>query len=97
MNVSPVTSPRLSTVRVISTAILGMVFAASAAAAAPPAQGTSSLSKMPDSYLEMAGKDIYFWAWPMTNLYNRRLAFKDLPHAGLMGGTVPVGPSNQLS
>jgi hypothetical protein len=53
--------------------------------------------KMPDSYLEMAAKDIYFWAWPMTNVYNRRLAFKDLPHAGLMGGTVPVGPPNQLS
>jgi hypothetical protein len=47
---------------------------------------------MPDSYLEMAARDTYFWAWPMTNVYDRRLAFKDLPHAGLLGGTVPVGP-----
>ncbi len=45
----------------------------------------------------MAARDIYFWAWPMTNVYNRRLAFKDLPQPGLMGGTVPIAPSNRLS
>ena len=70
---------------------------ASFAQPAATAVGATSAMKMPDSYLEMAAKDVYFWAWPMTNLYNRRLTFKDLPHAGLIGGTVPVGPSNQLS
>lgn len=53
--------------------------------------------KMTDAYLQMAARDIYFWAWPMTNVYNRRLAFKDLPQPGLMGGTVPIAPSNRLS
>jgi hypothetical protein len=66
-------------------------------AADSEAIGRMAHTKMPDSYLEMAGKDVYFWAWPMTNVYNRRVLFKDLPHAGLMGGTVPVGPPNQLS
>jgi hypothetical protein len=52
-----------------------------------PVAGT----KMTDSYLQMAARNIYFWAWPMTNVYNRRLAFKDLPEPGLMGGTRPAG------
>ncbi len=58
-----------------------------------PVAGT----KMTDSYLQMAARNIYFWAWPMTNVYNRRLAFKELPEPGLMGGTVPVAPPNRLS
>ena len=59
--------------------------------------GPAAGMKMTDSYLEMAARDVFFWAWPMTNIYNRRIKFKDLPHAGLVGGTVPVGPPNQLS
>ena len=25
----------------------------------------------------MVARDAYFWAWPLVNIYNRRLAFKD--------------------
>ena len=32
----------------------------------------------------------------MVNVYNRRLAFKDTPEPGLMGGIVPVAPPNRL-
>jgi hypothetical protein len=48
-------------------------------------------------YARVLGRLAYFWAWPMTNLHNRRAAFKDLPEPGLMGGIVPVAPSNQLA
>lgn len=27
----------------------------------------------------MVAREAYFWAWPMVNVYNRRLAFKDRP------------------
>lgn len=45
----------------------------------------------------MVARDAYFWAWPMVNIYNRRLKFKDLPEPGLMGGFVPVAPLNHVS
>lgn len=92
----------------LSSSLLSMVLALVAAdavhAEAQPTQGASAEvagpvpgTKMTDAYLQMAARNIYFWAWPMTNIYNRRLAFKDLPEPGLMGGTVPIAPSNRLS
>jgi hypothetical protein len=44
----------------------------------------------------MVARDAYFWAWPMVNVYNRRLTFKAVPEPGLMGGIVPVAPLNRL-
>jgi hypothetical protein len=44
----------------------------------------------------MVARDVFFWAWPMVNVYNRRLAFKEVPEPGLMGGIVPVAPVNRL-
>jgi hypothetical protein len=58
-----------------------------------PVAGTKST----EEYARLVARDAFFWAWPMVNVYNRRLAFKDLPQAGLMGGIVPVGPPNRLS
>ncbi|KJK21446.1 hypothetical protein UB46_27420 [Burkholderiaceae bacterium 16] len=84
--------------------MLALVAANATHAEALPTQGASAAvagpvpgTKMTDAYLQMAARNIYFWAWPMTNVYNRRLAFKDLPEPGLMGGTVPIAPSNRLS
>jgi hypothetical protein len=45
----------------------------------------------------MVARDTYFWAWPMINVYNRRLTFGKLPEPGLIGGTVPAGPVNTLA
>jgi hypothetical protein len=53
--------------------------------------------RMTEQYARMVARDAYFWAWPMINVYNRRLAFKDVPEPGLMGGIVPVAPLNRLS
>ena len=52
--------------------------------------------KISEGYARMVARDAFFWAWPMVNVYNRRLAFKDLPEPGLMGGIVPVAPLNRL-
>jgi len=53
--------------------------------------------KITEGYARLVARDAFFWAWPMVNVYNRRLTFKDLPQAGLMGGIVPVSPPNRLS
>lgn len=45
----------------------------------------------------MVARDAYFWAWPMVNIYNRRLAFDQCPEPGLMNGVLPFAPLNTLS
>ena len=45
----------------------------------------------------MVARDAYFWAWPMVNIYNQRLAFKHAPEPGLMNGMLPFAPLNTLS
>jgi hypothetical protein len=52
---------------------------------------------MSAEYVRQMGRFAYLWAWPMTNLHNRRAALKDVPELGLMGGIVPIAPSNQLA
>jgi hypothetical protein len=45
----------------------------------------------------MVGRDVYFWAWPMVNMYNKRLAFSHAPEPGLLGGILPFAPLNRLA
>ena len=59
---------------------------------AGPVRGT----RLTEAYVRMVARNAYFWAWPMVNIYNRRLKFKDLPEPGLMGGFVPVAPLNHV-
>ncbi|MBW8376188.1 DUF1254 domain-containing protein [Stenotrophomonas sp.] len=59
---------------------------------AGPVKGT----RLTEAYVRMVARNAYFWAWPMVNIYNRRLKFKDLPEPGLMGGFVPVAPLNHV-
>ncbi|KAF0811984.1 hypothetical protein IGB42_03526 [Andreprevotia sp. IGB-42] len=66
-------------------------------AAAPAVAGPVAGTRITEAYARLVARDAYFWAWPMTNIYNRRLAFKDLPEPGLMGGIVPIAPINRLS
>jgi hypothetical protein len=66
------------------------------AKAGPPGEESVTGTRMSVEFARVLGRFAYFWAWPMTNLHNRRAAFKDLPEPGLMGGIVPVAPSNQL-
>ena len=45
----------------------------------------------------MVAREAYFWAWPMVNIYNRRLAFRQAPSRGLMNGVLPFAPLNLMA
>ena len=68
---------------------------ASLAASFPACAQTDT--RMTEQYVRMVAREAYFWAWPMINIYNKRLAFKEIPEPGLMGGIVPAAPPNRLS
>ncbi|HSE21468.1 MAG TPA: hypothetical protein VLB68_07400, partial [Pyrinomonadaceae bacterium] len=63
--------------------------------AMPP--GPDASIKITESYARLVARDVYFWAWPMVNIYNRRLAFSQCPEPGLMNGILPFAPLNMLS
>ena len=67
-------------------------WAADVAAPPGPVPGT----RLTAEYVRSVARGAYFWAWPMLNLHNRVAAFSKLPGPGLMGGIVPVAPSNRL-
>jgi hypothetical protein len=56
-----------------------------------------SVVKLSEGYARLLARETFLWAWPMVNIYNRRLAFKDIPEPGLMGGIVPAAPLNQIA
>jgi hypothetical protein len=59
--------------------------------------GPDTNVKITEAYARMVARDAYFWAWPMINIYNRRLAFKASPGVGLMNGVLPFAPLNMMS
>ena len=63
--------------------------------AMPP--GPDAKVKITEAYARLVVRDAYLWAWPMVNIYNRRLAFSQCPEPGLMNGVVPFAPLNTLS
>lgn len=63
------------------------------ARALPPGPDTSV--KITEAYAAMVARDAYFWAWPLVNLYNKRLGFKDVPEPMLVGPAL-AAPLNRL-
>ncbi|MBY5591900.1 DUF1254 domain-containing protein [Rhizobium leguminosarum] len=59
--------------------------------------GPEATTKITEQYARMVARDAYFWAWPMINIYNRRLAFEKAPKAGLMNGVLPFAPVNSMA
>lgn len=59
-------------------------------------RGPDARVKATEAYDALVARDAYFWAWPMVNIYNRRLAFKDVPEMA-MSGPVPVAPLDRLA
>jgi hypothetical protein len=53
--------------------------------------------KITPEYAALVARDAYFWAWPLVNVYNRRLTFEPIKDFSLMGGIVPVAPPNRLT
>ena len=63
---------------------------------------TSAMPHAPDTrvriteaYARHVAKDAFFWAWPMLNIYNRRLAFSQFKET-VMAGPLPTPPLNQI-
>jgi hypothetical protein len=60
-------------------------------------KGPDTRVKITEAYARLVARDALFWAWPMENIYNRRLAFKQSPQVGLMNGVLPFAPLNNLA
>jgi hypothetical protein len=63
------------------------------AQAMPP--GPVAGTKITEEYARLVGRDAYFWAWPMVNVYSRRLTYEKVPEI-IMVGPVPAAPINRL-
>jgi len=59
--------------------------------------GPDPENRLSDDYVRLVARDAFFWAWPIVNVYNRRVAFGGLTHPMLLGGVLPVGPNNSLT
>ena len=60
-----------------------------------PVPGPDVRVKITDDYAALVARDAYFWAWPMVNIYNRRLAVAMLSKMVRSGPTVSA-PINRL-
>lgn len=58
---------------------------------AAPVAGT----RITPEYAELVGRDAYFWAWPLINLYIRRLVHENVTET-MISGAVPEAPLNRL-
>src|SRR6185437_10134464 len=63
------------------------------ARAMPP--GPDARVKITEDYGRHVGKDAYFWAWPLVNMYNRRLHFMQVKEMLLLGPLMEA-PANRL-
>jgi hypothetical protein len=50
-----------------------------------------------EAYARMVAREAYFWAWPMVNMYNRRLAADAVAEPCILDGCVPAAPLNRLA
>ncbi len=61
--------------------------------ALPP--GPDARVKITEEYARQVGRDAYFWAWPMVNIYNRRLHFMQVET--VRQGPLMEAPANRLA
>jgi hypothetical protein len=62
--------------------------------AMPP--GPDTRVKITKEYAELVARDVYFWAWTMVNVYNRRLYFSRIKDKQY-GGPSPQAPLNEFT
>ncbi len=62
------------------------------ARAMPP--GPDASVKITEAYAAHVARDAYFWAWPMVNVYNRRIASAQVPEP-MKSGPVVAAPVNR--
>jgi len=58
--------------------------------------GPDTSVKITEEYAKLVGRDAYFWAWPMINIYNRRLTFAPVKEIA-KSGPLFVMPLNHLA
>ena len=58
--------------------------------------GPDTRVKITEEYARQVGRDAYFWAWPMVNMYNRRLHFMQVKEMMLQGPLMEA-PANRLA
>jgi hypothetical protein len=61
--------------------------------AMPP--GPDARTKIAEAYAMHVARDAYFWAWPLVNMYNRRLAAEKTTEV-MYAGPLPAAPPNRL-
>jgi hypothetical protein len=59
--------------------------------AMPP--GPDARVKITEEYAKHVARDAYFWAWPLVNMYNRRLFFATITEMAYVG-PLPQAPLN---
>jgi hypothetical protein len=62
--------------------------------ALPP--GPDTRVKITEEYAKLVARDAYFWAWPLVNTYNRRLAFSQMKEQRYLGALLEA-PLNRLT
>src|SRR5687768_9287425 len=62
--------------------------------AMPPAP--DSRVKITKEYARLVAQDVYFWAWPMVNIYNRRVYFSKIKEKQYTGPS-PQAPVNEFT
>ena len=58
--------------------------------------GPDARVKITDAYAALVARDVYFWAWPMVNVYNRRLYFSKVTRQQYTGPS-PQAPVNHFT
>jgi hypothetical protein len=84
-------------------ATISLGTSAQAQSVAPSPSWARSMAPGPDArvritgeYAKQVGRDTYFWAWPMVNIYNRRLHFLSIKEI-VRAGTLMEAPANRLA
>jgi len=62
--------------------------------AMPP--GPDASVKITEEYAKLVARDVYFWAWPMVNVFNRRLLFSKVKQQQYAGPS-PQAPVNRFT
>jgi hypothetical protein len=58
--------------------------------------GPDARVKITEAYARLVARDAYFWAWPMVNMYNRRLYFSAMKEHRYVGPLMEA-PINRLT
>ena len=58
--------------------------------------GPDTRVKITEEYAKLVGRDAYFWAWPMVNMFNRRLHFMAVKEIERQGPLMEA-PANRLA